>query len=50
MLSDSATQFGTTPQGVMKYADFMTDAGLIKIHPASWKDVFFPEIQDSPGN
>ena len=50
VLSDPAMQFGTTPRGVMKYADFMNDAGLIKVHPASWKDVFFPEIGDVDGN
>lgn len=50
VLSDPAMNFGTTPQAIMKYADFMSGAGLIKIHPGSWKDVFFPEIQDAPGN
>lgn len=50
VLSDPAMNFGTTPQGIMKYADFMSGAGLIKVHPASWKDVFFPDIGDAPGN
>lgn len=43
-------KFGTTPQGIMKYANFMRDTGLIKVAPETWKDVFFPEIQDAPGN
>jgi NitT/TauT family transport system substrate-binding protein len=50
ILENPDMQFGTTPTGIQKYADFMYDVGLIKVHPASWKDVFFPEIQDAPGN
>jgi len=43
-------KFGTTPMKIMQYADFMYDTGLIKIRPNSWKDVFFPEAQQLPGN
>jgi NitT/TauT family transport system substrate-binding protein len=34
----------------MKYADFMHEIGSLKQHPTTWKDLFFPEIQDSPGS
>lgn len=44
------TKFGTTPEAIMKYANFMSDTGLIKIKPETWKDVFFPEIHEAAGN
>jgi NitT/TauT family transport system substrate-binding protein len=34
----------------MKYATFMREVGSIKAAPASWKDLFFPEIADLPGS
>lgn len=40
----------TTPEATMKYADFMTTVGSIKVKPASWKDFFFPEIYDLKGS
>jgi NitT/TauT family transport system substrate-binding protein len=50
VLSDSHVKFTTTPENVMKYATFMHDTGSIKNQPASWKDLFFPEIQGAPGS
>ena len=32
------------PVNVMKVVDFMHDVGRIKKKPASWKDLFFPEV------
>ena len=34
----------TTLVNVMKVVDFMHDVGRIKKKPASWKDLFFPEV------
>jgi len=34
----------------MKYADFMHSIGSIKNRPASWRDLFFPEIHAAPGS
>jgi len=39
-----------TPQGVTKVTDFIYKTGMIKAKPASWKDLFFPEVHDLPGN
>jgi len=50
MLTDPAVKFTTTPQNVSKYADFMHQIGSIAQRPASWKDVFFPEIHAAPGS
>jgi NitT/TauT family transport system substrate-binding protein len=49
-LEDVNIQFTTTPRNVQKYAEFMFDAGYIKTKPASWKDLYFPEIHDLPGS
>jgi NitT/TauT family transport system substrate-binding protein len=50
MLTDPAVKFTTTPENVSKYADFMHQIGSITQRPASWKDVFFPEIHSAPGS
>lgn len=50
MLEDPAVKFTTTPENVKTYADFMHDIGSIRQRPASWKDVFFPEIHAAPGS
>ncbi len=39
-----------TPLGVTKLVDFAYKTGTIKTRPGSWKDLFFPEAQDLPGN
>lgn len=50
VLNDAHIQFTTTPENVMKYADFMHAIGSIRNRPASWKDLFFPEIHGAPGS
>ncbi len=50
VLNDPHVKFTATPENVMKYATFMHDVGSIKNRPASWKDLFFPEIQGAPGS
>jgi NitT/TauT family transport system substrate-binding protein len=50
VLNDPDITFTTTPERVMKYAEFMHDVGSITHLPASWKDLFFPEIHDAPGS
>jgi NitT/TauT family transport system substrate-binding protein len=50
VLSDPHVKFTTTPENVMKYADFMADTGSLKNRPGSWKDLFFSEIQGAPGS
>jgi len=44
------TEYTTTPKGIMKYAAFMKQVGLINKTPAGWKDLFFPEIHAAPGS
>jgi len=50
VLNDPHVKFTTTPENVMKYAEFMHDSGSLKNRPASWKDLFFPEIHGAPGS
>jgi NitT/TauT family transport system substrate-binding protein len=50
VLNDPDIRFTTTPESVMKYAEFMAGIGSISNKPSSWKDLFFPEIHGAPGS
>jgi NitT/TauT family transport system substrate-binding protein len=50
LMNDPSVKFTTTPENVMKYAEFMHDIASIKKRPGSWKDLFFPELHDAPGS
>ena len=50
VLNDPHVKFTTTPENVMKYAEFMHDLGSIKNRPGSWTDLFFSEIHNAPGS
>jgi NitT/TauT family transport system substrate-binding protein len=50
MISAPNYAYTLTPQKVGKTADFMHKIGAIKTKPASWKDLFFPEVQALPGD
>lgn len=38
------------PERTMKFAEFMKQVGSIGQAPATWQDLFFPEIADLPGS
>ena len=50
VLNDPDIRFTTSPQNVMKYANFMADVGSIKLRPEKWQEMFFPEIHGVTGN
>ena len=50
ILNDPENVFTTSPQNVMKYAEFMHKSGSIKDLPKSWTEVFFPEIHGKSGS
>ena len=50
VLQDPAVKFTTTPENVLKYAQFMQETGSITTRPASWQELFFPEIHAAPGS
>jgi NitT/TauT family transport system substrate-binding protein len=38
------------PKKMMAYCTFMHRVGALPVQPASWKDLFFPEVADLPGS
>jgi NitT/TauT family transport system substrate-binding protein len=50
MLADPETKFTTAPDGVMAYANFLAAAGLIKVKPASWSELFVPQMSGRAGS
>ena len=50
IISDPQVDFTVAPQGFMKFAGFMFKTRMIKERPASWKDVFFPEVHGEAGS
>jgi NitT/TauT family transport system substrate-binding protein len=48
--SGKEVKWTMVPENTMKYAEFMHAVGTIKVKPASWKDLFFPEVHDLPGS
>jgi len=50
LMKDPSVKFTTTPENLMKYADFMHKVGSINKRPASWSDLFFPEVHGTPGS
>jgi NitT/TauT family transport system substrate-binding protein len=50
MMNDPQVEYTLAPQRLLPYAQFMYKVGTIKNEPASWKDMFFPEIHDLPGS
>jgi len=50
VLNDPDIRFTTTPESVMKYAEFMRSIHSIEHVPMSWKDLFFPEIHEKAGS
>jgi NitT/TauT family transport system substrate-binding protein len=50
VIGDGNKTFDTTPFGMQRIADHMADIKVLRTRPASWKDFFFPETLDRPGN
>jgi NitT/TauT family transport system substrate-binding protein len=50
IINDPDLRFTLVPEGVMIYANFMHRVGLLKVKPATWKDVFVSELHALPGN
>ncbi len=50
IIDDPDLRFTLAPEGIMIYADFMHRVGLLKVKPATWKDVFVSELHGLPGN
>ena len=49
-IRDGSTLYNVAPRGLMTYARFMAQQGMLKSLPGSWKDVFFPLVHDREGD
>lgn len=49
-LNDPKNVITMVPQNTLKYAQFMHEIGSLKNRATSWKDLYFPEVHDLPGN
>jgi NitT/TauT family transport system substrate-binding protein len=50
MMNDPQMKFTMTPEKTLPFATFMHETGTLKNKPASWKDLFFPEVHNLPGS
>jgi NitT/TauT family transport system substrate-binding protein len=50
MLIDPQMKFSVVPENTMKYAEFMHRVGTIKVRPASWKEMYFPNLHPLRGS
>jgi sulfonate transport system substrate-binding protein len=50
MISARDYAYTLMPQKVYKTAEFMHKIGTVKRNPASWKELFFPEVHDLQGD
>src|SRR5450631_1033907 len=50
IVSGSQVRWTMTPENTIKFADFMSDVGTLKVKAASWKDYFFPDIYGLKGS
>ncbi|MEI6205429.1 MAG: ABC transporter substrate-binding protein [Desulfuromonadales bacterium] len=49
-LNQPTLAYTTTPLNISKFSDFMYKTGTVKTRPASWKDLFFPNVHGKPGS
>src|SRR5262249_53307471 len=48
VLNDPDIRYTTSPENMMKYAEFMAGVGSLKARPANWQELFFPAIHGVP--
>jgi ABC-type nitrate/sulfonate/bicarbonate transport system substrate-binding protein len=48
--SGKQVRWTMVPENTMKYAEFMHAVGSIKVMPADWKELFFPEVHGLAGS
>ena len=50
IISDPQIQYSLVPKNTMKMVDFMYKAGTIKVKPATWQEMYFPNMHSLPGS
>lgn len=49
-INNDAISYTTTPSGLMEFATFMQETGMVDKAPESWKDLVFPPVQQLDGS
>jgi len=49
VLADPDIRYTTTPENLVKSAEFMATVGSLKGRVGTWQDLFFPDIHHVPG-
>ena len=49
-LTEENIFFNTAPHGFIPFAEFMQSAGLIREVPGSWRDLVYPNLENSDGS
>ena len=50
IVNDPQIEYSLLPKNTMKMIEFMHKSGTIKVKPASWKDMFFPNMHAVAGS
>lgn len=50
MVNNPAMEFTTVPNGLMKFANFMSGMGALTRKPGNWRDLCFPEAATKAGS
>jgi len=50
IINDPQIEYSLVPKNTMKMVDFMYKAGTIKVKPATWKEMFFPNMHNLQGS
>ena len=49
-LTEENVFYNTAPHGFIEFGEFMQSAGLIEEVPGSWKDLVYPNLDNSDGS
>jgi NitT/TauT family transport system substrate-binding protein len=50
LMNDPQIRYTLVPERLLPFAQFMHQVGTLKTRPASWKDLFFPDLHDLSGS
>ena len=50
LMNDPQIRYTLVPERLLPFAQFMHQVGTLKTKPASWKDLFFPDIYELSGS
>ena len=50
LMNDPQVRYTLAPDRILPFAQFMHQVGTLRNRPATWQDLFFPDIHDLPGS